>query len=247
MRSSEESLSAPMNHRASGGKAMGRKEYRVRRIWGPVRLNAGWSAPDWQPAPPVRLSYFRPESSGHRPHTEVRLLHSEAALYGLFRVQDRYVRAVCRRYQDAVCRDSCVEFFVRPQGHGGYFNFEFNCVGTLLCSFVEDWRRTPNGFRQYQRIPWEVGQSVRVWHSLTWTGEAEMAGPLEWFLAFEIPRELLERYRGPLGQWGGQVWTGNFYKCADGSSHPHWAAWSPVPELNFHLPESFGRLILEQS
>jgi hypothetical protein len=40
----------------------------------------------------------------------------------------------------------------------------------------------------------------------------------------------------------GNLWRANFYKCGDDTSHPHWAAWSPVDELNFHLPRCFGRL-----
>jgi hypothetical protein len=30
------------------------------------------------------------------------------------------------------------------------------------------------------------------------------------------------------------------YKCADQTSHPHWAAWSAVNTLNFHVPDCFG-------
>ena len=41
---------------------------------------------------------------------------------------------------------------------------------------------------------------------------------------------------------GCQAWRGNLYKCGDRTSHPHWAAWSPVDELNFHLPRCFGTL-----
>ena len=40
----------------------------------------------------------------------------------------------------------------------------------------------------------------------------------------------------------GQVWRGNFFKCAEDISHPHWAAWSPVDEFNFHLPRCFGTI-----
>jgi hypothetical protein len=56
---------------------------------------------------------------------------------------------------------------------------------------------------------------------------------------------VLERYVGPLAPLAGQVWRGNFYKCGDRTSHPHWAAWSPVDELNFHLPRCFGALRLD--
>ena len=35
----------------------------------------------------------------------------------------------------------------------------------------------------------------------------------------------------------------NFFKCADDSSHPHWASWAPIGEaLNFHQPQYFAPL-----
>ena len=39
----------------------------------------------------------------------------------------------------------------------------------------------------------------------------------------------------------------NFYKCADKSAHPHFLSWSPidVPSPDFHRPEFFGELILQ--
>ena len=28
------------------------------------------------------------------------------------------------------------------------------------------------------------------------------------------------------------AWRANFYKCGDDTSHPHWAAWSPLKKVN---------------
>ena len=47
---------------------------------------------------------------------------------------------------------------------------------------------------------------------------------------------------GPLGAVAGQAWRGNFFKCAEDNSHPHWAAWAPVNEFNFHQPACFGTI-----
>jgi hypothetical protein len=40
----------------------------------------------------------------------------------------------------------------------------------------------------------------------------------------------------------GKSGAATFLKCAAEVSHPHWAAWSPTDELNFHLPRCFGEL-----
>jgi len=73
--------------------------------------------------------------------------------------------------------------------------------------------------------------------------EPEIQSPIEWMLEFHIPIKLLEKHAGPVGDPAGQTWRANFYKCGDRTSHPHWASWSNVDELNFHLPRCFGALI----
>jgi Carbohydrate-binding family 9 len=72
--------------------------------------------------------------------------------------------------------------------------------------------------------------------------DAEIVQPTNWTLEFQIPFQLFEEYIGALGKVAGQTWRGNFFKCAEENSHPHWAAWSPVDEFNFHLPRCFGEL-----
>ena len=41
-----------------------------------------------------------------------------------------------------------------------------------------------------------------------------------------------DQYFGDIQPTLSRGWRGNFYKCADESSHPHWASWAPIgPEL----------------
>jgi hypothetical protein len=148
-------------------------------------------------------------------------------------------------YQAEVYRDSCVEFFVQPKPGKGYFNFEFNCGGSLLCSYVIDPARGEDGtLTEAIRLPAAVGEQVQIAHSLPQVVDPEMTEPVEWALAFFVPFAILSQYVGPLGSIAGQVWRANLYKCAEDNSHPHWAAWSPVDELNFHLPRCFGTIYL---
>jgi hypothetical protein len=160
----------------------------------------------------------------------------------MFRVEDRYVRCTRTAYMSDVWRDSCVEFFVQPKPARGYFNFEFNCGGALLCSHVVDPTRTANGFVDFTRLPEHDGRQVTVVPSLPPVVEPEIREPVEWTLAFSIPFALMTKYVGPIGPVAGQTWRANLYKCAEDNSHPHWAAWSPVDEPNFHLPRCFGTI-----
>ncbi len=113
----------------------------------------------------------------------------------------------------------------------------------MLSYYIEDPTRTPDGFAKYTRLAAEHGARIRITHSLPATVMPEHPGPLVWHVGCQIPLAVLEAYAGRLGPLAGQAWRGNFYKCADDSSHPHWASWAPVGEdLNFHQPGCFAPL-----
>jgi len=218
-------------------------KYSIRSTRAPLELRAEWAGALWQDAETLQVERFRPESSDHRPATAARLLYDAHGIRGIFHVRDRYVRCLRTTYGGDVWKDSCVEFFAQPRPDRGYFNFEFNCGGAFLCSYITNPERTPTGFKESTAIPAEIGQAIRTKSSLPQKIDPEISAPVEWALEFYIPFALLEHYVGPLGKPAGQEWQGNFYKCAEEVSRPHWAAWSPVDEFNFHRPKCFGRLL----
>jgi hypothetical protein len=204
-----------------------------------------WNAPVWEKADSLAINRFRQESSNHHPDTQAKLVYTHNGLAGIFQVNDRYVRCIHTTYMDPVYTDSCVELFIKPASAAGYFNFEFNCGGTLRAGYIIDPARTPDGFREWTPLPPEHGAMVTVFPSLPRIVEPELTTPVTWTLGFSIPFALFEQYVGPLGDSAGQVWHGNLYKCADQCSHPHWASWAPLAERNFHAPDSFGTMVFE--
>ena len=223
----------------------GKTHYLVRKASGEVPLAADWSSAVWANAETLEIRCFRPESGEHRPKTWARLLYDEEGLHGIFRVEDRYVRCVRQNYQDEVWKDSCVEFFTKPKAGRGYFNFEFNCGGAFLCSYIRNPERTPGGFKDYVKLSGEAGSRIQVHSSLPSRLDPEIAEPVTWTLQFMIPWSVFEEHVGVLGEISSQRWRGNFFKCAEEVSHPHWAAWAEVDEFNFHLPRCFGRIRFE--
>jgi hypothetical protein len=214
--------------------------YTVRKANAAPLLSAEWSDPVWEQADTLEIQHFRPESSDHHPRTSARLLYDALGIHGMFRVEDRYVRCLRTQYQDPVWKDSCVEFFAQPMPERGYFNFEFNCGGAFLCYYISNPERTTEGFKEFVKVPAAIGQTIQTRTSLPPRVEPELKEPVVWTLGFFIPFALFEYYLGPLGKLAGQVWRGNFFKCAEDNSHPHWASWSPVDEFNFHRPNCFG-------
>jgi hypothetical protein len=220
-------------------------EYIVRCSHDMPETGVNWDSPAWSRATTAALEHFRPEGSSHRPKTQVRLLYDGNGIHGIFHVEDRYVRCVHTAYMGEVYKDSCVEFFIKPRQGRGYFNFEFNCGGALRAGYIIDPTRVGDGFKEWFALPAPDGAAVRVNHSLPAVVDPEIGEPLTWTLAFFIPFALLEKYSGTPGRAAGQTWRGNFYKCADASSRPHWASWAPLAGRNFHLPNCFGAIRFE--
>ena len=202
-----------------------------------------FDSPAWAGAQEQKLDYIFPESSDHHPDVRVKLLYDQTAIYGIFQVDDRYVRAVHLEDQSMVCKDSCVEFFLQPCGSRGYHSFELNCIGTLLSYFIRDARRIPGGFADSSKLPPEDLALIRRYPSLPRKAvEPEHKEPLRWTIGFEIPLELFTRWGNP-DPVPGSIWRGMFYKCGDETSHPHWLSCAEYPTLNFHQPEFFGTII----
>jgi hypothetical protein len=220
--------------------------YTIHRVGSRPELRGQWSGRSWGQVQGLEIDRFHPSSTEHRPLTQAKLLYDPRFLYVHFRVQDRYVRAVSRRFQDSVWEDSCVELFVQPRPDRGYFNFEMSCGGVLLLYYIEDPTRTSDGFARYQRVDRRHLRGLRVFHTLPRRVEPELPGPLAWAVEYRVPFALFAAYLGSPPPTAGASWRGNLYKCADACSHPHWASWAPIgEELNFHQPERFGELAFE--
>jgi len=169
------------------------------------------------------------------------VLYDEAGLYVIFRAQDRYVICTRTEHQTLTSKDNCVEVYFQPFPDRGYLNFEMNCGGALLLFFITDPTRVEQGiFRRKEIVPKSLIDTMQIYHSLPSYIPIEITEPLTWTVEYFIPHSLFETYLGPLGAPETRSWRGNFHKCADESSHPHWGSWSPIKEFNFHVLEYFA-------
>ena len=223
---------------ASGGQSYSIHRAGVRPLSG-----ESWDGPFWRAAATAHINLFRHEGSDHHPDARVKLLHDEQGLHVRFRVIDRYVRCLTTEYQGPVYEDACVEMFIQPKPDLGYFNFEVNCGGVLLLKYVEDPTRTKEELAKATDVPGELGSRIAISHTLDAPIDPERAEPTEWSVWYTVPFDVLESYIGPLDVAENHTWRGNFYKCAENNSHPHWASWAPIgKELNFHVPDHFAPL-----
>ena len=216
---------------------------KVTRQISPPKGDADWDKPPWQDIPSELIQYYMGRKPDHFPKVEVKIAYDDMVIYMMYRVEDRYVRAVAAEHQDNVCGDSCVEFFFTPDSDvsKGYFNLEINCGGTMLFHF----QPVPGKGRIV--IPKSECNKIRSAHSLPRIVDPEIEEPVTWTVEYWIHIALLKRYCQVITPTPHIAWRANFYKCADNTSHPHWLTWSPVnsPNPNFHLPQSFGILEFE--
>ena len=170
----------------------------------------------------------------YRPDVDLTVARSATHLVLMYDVDGLDLRAEALEDNGNVWEDSCCEFFVSDPSDGTYYNFELNCIGTLLASKRHSRENAVMFTRQ------QLERVVR--HSTLPHRRFDEAGPKKWSVAMCIPFDLF----GADPQNLPKNLKVNFYKCADKAPHPHFLSWNPipVPKPDFHRPEYFGTIIL---
>ena len=215
-----------------------RMSCKVAKAAGPPTIDANWDKPPWRAVASLSIDRYVEEKPGHCPKTQVKITYDDAAVYAIFRVEDRYVRSVAAEHGGMVWRDSCVEWFFTPGRDidRGYFNLEINCGGTMLLHF----QKAPG--EKCVDIPASECGDIRIAHSLPKIVDPEVSVPVAWTVECCLPIAILNRYCSVDKPATGVIWRANFYKCGDATSHPHWLTWSPIDVRDFHRPGFFGTL-----
>lgn len=174
-----------------------------------------------------------PDVYNYAPDAQFAIAHSQSHIYVKFFVVGEDLRAVNDKNLSPVAQDSCVEFFLQVPGSPEYWNFEFNCIGTVNASHRVE---RSNAIRLNDEEIATIGRFSSC-------GELpfeEKNGIHEWTLTIAIPFTLIGIDVNNLPTHI----MGNLYKCADKTAHPHYLSWSPIPieKPNFHVPQYFGTL-----
>lgn len=169
----------------------------------------------------------------HLPQTTFFVGYSSTSICIHYKVRGEGLRALFANDHEPVWQDSCVEFFCKRIDQEGYYNFEFNCIGTCL-SAVHKTRED-----RTSRPAEEMKQILRH-SSLEKKTFEEKQGMAEWSLTVGIPFELI----GLDGKNLPEKILANFYKCGDGTQNVHYVSWAPivVKQPDFHRPDFFGEI-----
>ena len=177
------------------------------------------------------------KSFPYKPEVRFRIAHCSNDIWLKYYVREKHILACETRINGDVYRDSCVEFFVSFT-ESGYYNFEFNCIGTPHLGFGP-------GRNNRKPVDPERIKSIQTLSTLGKTPFEERKGDFEWELTIVIPESCLQ-FDGKT-ELGGLKARGNFYKCGDATSEPHFVTWNPVgtEKPDYHRPEFFGSLNFE--
>ena len=181
----------------------------------------------WESAEVAKIDTVNWAGYGDCPNTTAKLLYNDYGIYVRFETDEKPLLARFSGQNDAVCRDSCMEFFVRfNENDPRYFNFEFNPFGTMYLAL-----RTSRNDSEHPL------EDKKYFNVKSYVDEEK------WVLQFTIPFEFADKKLGGHTQ----KMYGNLYKCGDETENPHYASYYPVltEAPDYHRPEYFGEFILE--
>ncbi|MBL7856473.1 MAG: hypothetical protein JNM57_02200 [Cyclobacteriaceae bacterium] len=169
------------------------------------------------------------------PEVSFSIAHHNNCIFIKYNVFEAVVKAAWYKSDDPVYKDSCVEFFI-SMDEMGYYNFEFNAIGTCKLNFGTD--------RHNRKvISDKVVNSIRYLATLQNKIDSDSRRGVHWELVLMIPLEAFAEHH--LTSLSGKRCAANFYKCGDDLPVPHYVCWNDIqtPSPDFHRPEYFGRLV----
>lgn len=168
-----------------------------------------------------------------KPKVHFSIAYADDCIFLKYEVEEKNLRAVNTITNSPVYEDSCVEFFISFDA-GGYYNLEFNCMGTTRAGFGEEKKGR-------ELLPVLLLKKIKTQAVIIKANGKNVS----WQLTVTIPLEIFIHHH--LHSLRGMQCRGNFYKCGDLLPEPHFLAWANIesPEPNFHFPQFFGKLIFE--
>lgn len=176
----------------------------------------------------------------YTPEVSFKVFHTGGELCIRYEVSEYLTVALEQKRGGDVCMDSCVEFFISPDGDMTFYNYEFSCIGmpNIEHNSIDRHFCHKAGDRTYD--------SVITYPSMGRKPFEEKLGANRWSIIVVIPIGAL--FDDSYTSWNElERARVNFYSCGDRLSLRHLLSWSPVgtPRPQFHAPDYFEQIIFE--
>ncbi len=188
--------------------------------------------PDWSAVEKAEICEM-PWGGSYKPETFCQIVYLQDRGFAVrMTCKEQNPRAVYTQPDDAVCQDSCMEFFAdfAPDAGVGYLNLEANSLGTSLLGLGVE----RHGRKKLRALgcPLPTVETFREGEYWGWQGF--------------IPLETVTMLWGKKAFAKGDSFTANMYKCGDKTEVEHYVVWNPIvsDHPDYHRPECFGKLII---
>ena len=190
------------------------------------------SEADWSALPVLPITeQVRPTASEAQANAQIG--YDENYLYIRLTAEEEEIRREETAPLGMPCRDSCLEFFFRPEETDlRYINFEFNPNGCLYLGFGSG----PGNL--FRIVVSDAKRQALFAPALT-------IGAGKWEVQFRVPYTFICHFFPNFSAYPGKLLPANFYKCGDLLEKPHYLAWNMITRTGtglFHTPEEFGTL-----
>ncbi|PXV69205.1 cellulose/xylan binding protein with CBM9 domain [Dysgonomonas alginatilytica] len=178
-----------------------------------------------------------PDAYPSKPEVTFTIAHNSENILLQYKVKENEILAAVTTDNGEVWTDSCVEMFLSFDNKH-YYNAEFTCIGKALLGYREFGGSAEHGSK-------EVMQSILRLPSLGTANRDKEIGNFDWTLTIVIPCAAF--WKSDIQSFDGLQVKGNFYKCGDNLTVPHFVSWTTIgtPSPSFHQPRFFGELIFE--
>ena len=173
-----------------------------------------------------------------KPDVSFRIAHNGKNLILRYDVKENEILAQVENDNGDVWTDSCVEMFLAFDSEH-YYNLECNCIGSILLRYQDNERKLMHYFTP-QRL-----SGIKRYPSLERKKKEKQQGDFQWSVLLIIPHTTFKESK--LIDFDEINLKGNFYKCGDNLTQPHFLSWNKIdwPKPNFHLSQFFGEICCE--
>jgi hypothetical protein len=188
---------------------------------------------------PMQSIDQKPLSTNQPCKAEFSIFHFNKGLCIKYAVVEPFLNVKKRRINEAVNKDNCVEFFMAFDNEEGYYNFEFNCLGSIKAAFGES--RHHRKFLSPILLK-QVQDNLEIM-----LHNNEEGNRITWELTVILPVSVFQYHNKE--SLSGVTCTGNFTKCGDDLPNPHFLSWVNLPSVSpdFHQPSFFGKIIFKSN
>lgn len=178
-----------------------------------------------------------PDEYPSKPNVSFVIAHDSDNILLQYKVKENEILAAVTDDNGEVWTDSCVEMFLSFDNEH-YYNAEFTCIGKALLGYREFGGKAVHGSPATM-------QSILRQSSLGTENRDKQKGDFDWTLTLVIPRTAF--WETNIKSFDGLKVKGNFYKCGDNLTTPHFVSWTRIetPKPSFHQPSFFGELFFE--